>query len=766
MVTSFGYSSIFFTLEDGYPRLKTAFATKTEISAATYPYTGEEWPTYTGIYPAYPDCLSAQNSAQEASLRKAHCGGCTVTGEEVQLNYWPVNAGPVQPNRTITPKAVDLVTAVVNGATFTSPTVYVSIERVYAMDGCNNKIGKEYPSAIIGLKPDALSSWESYDFESRTARPVNYEELYENLPASRWFELEGCQPYGPRRTEDCLPIRVGRWPTLVVPDELRDLDPEWKSCNLTFGLYDPPRILVPAHVLVSPTVTADPSSTASPAVVAPGIQPPGPAKTARPKPGTHEPLEGPPIANPPAKTAAQPPANDPPVGDPPAKSPPVKDIEQPPAEDPTTKTLKPGNFPPDSSIVVQFQVIHNAAIITLGPQIYTVKSATDVVIGSKTILAGGAAATISGEVVSLGANGLIVGGEVHAFSAITSVVALDSPKTLAVKLYTGDDKHIVVIGSATLSSGGIATIAGEVISVGNNGVVLNGKTRAFSEFQTLGSFWSKVSEPSNYDVPFRPLEKNGGDVSFLIVNGETLSPKGVLMFTPVPNTRLPTIVVESRTLTVDSAGRFIFNSQTFTPDNLNPTSRRVISLAPTASPISTAQTAGLPAITFDFKTYTADSASRYFINGQTLSAGSSITVSGTVIFAPTPALALPTITIGSQTYIANSAGQYIIAGKTLTRGGGITVSGTTISLDPSATALVIGDSTVALAPTSGALTPGLGSLIMQGFAPYSTPYSAPYSTPSSNFTGQAFLGSARRIRGIPGWCITGILGLLPWLMSG
>lgn len=791
VITSVEFSSVFLTLDDGYPRLKSKFAVKTDINVNTYPYTGEEWPIYTGIYPEYPDCLRARESAREASIRKLQCGGCTIHGDEVQLNYWPVNTASIRLNRTITPGALNLATAVVNGATFTSPTVYLSIERAYAMDACSNKIGKEYPGAIIGLKPDALSSFEGY--ESRTIRPVNYEELYENLPASRWFELEGCQPYGPRITQDCLPIRSGRWPTLVVPEQIRNLDPDWKSCNLTLaGLYDPPRILVPAHVLVSPTATADADFTTHTAVAAPAIQPQEPAITARPKPGTLEPLNGPPVTNPSAEDqdAAKPLASDTPLGDSAPKRPSVIDplasnspainvpIERPPAKDPPTKTWKPGNLPapqqpesphmfhhsddlpPDSTAAAQVQVIRHVAIITLGPQIYTVDSATHVVIGSTTLSAGGAAATVLGEVVSLSAKGVIVGGEVHTFSAITYVIGPASSKTLPVKLYIADDKHVVAFGSAILSPGEVATIAGEVISVGNNGVVLGGETKAFSAFQTLGPFPKKVYGPKIHAfISAQPLETNGADASPLIVDGKTLSPAGVFVFTPVPNTQLPTIVVESRTLTVNSAGLFIFNSPTLTPENLILASGRVIFLDPTAFPMPTAQTTTLPAITFGSKIYTADSAGRYVINGQTLSAGSSITISGTIIsapFDPTPTPALPTITIGSQTYTANSAGQYNIAGKTLTSGGGINVSGTPISLSPSATAIVIGSSTVALAPASVSPT-GLGSLIMQGFAPY--------SAPSSNYTGQAFLGSARRTREMPRWLATGILGFLPWLIN-
>lgn len=753
--TSIAYSSVFFTLEDGYARLKTTFATRTDLVTSTYPYTEQDWPTYTGVYPNYPKCLRAQHSSQEASIRSVNCGGCTIHGGEVQLNYWPVNTPSIQPNFTITPRALDLATAVVNGVTFTSPTVYLSIERAYAMDKCSNIIGKEYPGAILSLNPEALSTLEGY--EEHTVRPMNYAELYEDVPASRWFQLEGCQPYGPRVTQDCLPIRPGRWPTLVVPEVIRDLDPDWKSCNLSLeGLYDPPRILVPAHALASPTETVSSAFTAPPAIAAPPLHPQEPAKTARPKPVAHGPVRDPPVKDPnPAKNQ--------PAAEPPGKISPTKTLvagELPAPEQPAHAHAfpQPDNRPTGSIVVAQFQFIRHSAVVTLGPHIYTVDSETHFVIGSKTLSAGGVAATILGETVSLGAKGVMVGSELHAFSSLISPASPVSAGTLKANLYNVDDKHVVIVGSATLSTGETATIGGEVLSVGTYGVVFGGKTRLFEAFQPLATSSKKQGSKNHDFVSGQPSEQSGGESSPLIMNGKTLSSAGSYWITLPPNIQLPSIVTESPTLTVDSAGRRIVGSPTITPGDFKSALARIKSLAPTAFAVSTAKRIALPAITVGSKTFWADSEGRYVINGQTLTTGGSITMSGTVISAPfvsTPTAALPTITIGSRTYTANPAGQFIVAGKTLTLGGEITISGTPISLDPSASALVIGGSTVVLASPLTSSTPNIGSLIMQGFAPC--------STPSSNYTGPAYLGSAGRTRGMTSWCAIGLL--LIWLMN-
>lgn len=119
-----------------------------------------------------------------------------------------------------------------------------------------------------------------------------------------------------------------------------------------------------------------------------------------------------------------------------------------------------------------------------------------------------------------------------------------------------------------------------------------------------------------------------------------------------------------------------------------------------------------PLFTLPGSIVTADSESHYLIGGQTLIPGSSIYISGTLIslalsasevvigsstiqlLAPS-SLSLPILTVGDRKISANSASQYIIDGQTLAAGSpAITVSGTPISLSPSASNVVIGGNTV------------------------------------------------------------------------
>ncbi|KAK0510969.1 hypothetical protein JMJ35_006521 [Cladonia borealis] len=111
-------------------------------------------------------------------------------------------------------------------------------------------------------------------------------------------------------------------------------------------------------------------------------------------------------------------------------------------------------------------------------------------------------------------------------------------------------------------------------------------------------------------------------------------------------------------------------------------------------------------------TYTADSASRFIIAGQTLSQGGAITVSSTPIswaiggatvivgmrsqaLVPTPKVLI--LTFGGSQYTADVSSAFSIGSQILTPGGAITISNTPISLVPGGTIAVEGTSSQLLA---------------------------------------------------------------------
>lgn len=113
---------------------------------------------------------------------------------------------------------------------------------------------------------------------------------------------------------------------------------------------------------------------------------------------------------------------------------------------------------------------------------------------------------------------------------------------------------------------------------------------------------------------------------------------------------------------------------------------------------------------------TQNAASQYVVAGQTLTPGAPpINIQGTQVSLAPLANAIviagstmilsstshaPAFTVGSEIVTANSASQYVLDGHTLTPGGpAVTISGTRISLVSSGSQVVVGSSTIGLAPT-------------------------------------------------------------------
>jgi hypothetical protein len=113
-----------------------------------------------------------------------------------------------------------------------------------------------------------------------------------------------------------------------------------------------------------------------------------------------------------------------------------------------------------------------------------------------------------------------------------------------------------------------------------------------------------------------------------------------------------------------------------------------------------------------------------------------------------PNLPTPSITVAGYTIHVDNPSSYLVDGKTLVHGGPvIVISGTSISLDPSATAMVLGESTYSVsrpyvsptqAGSSGSVlasTGGLGAIIMSAFGGAPDPASASTTVGSGSGTG-------------------------------
>ncbi|KAK6429310.1 hypothetical protein LTR95_014541 [Oleoguttula sp. CCFEE 5521] len=167
------------------------------------------------------------------------------------------------------------------------------------------------------------------------------------------------------------------------------------------------------------------------------------------------------------------------------------------------------------------------AAVTFGTNVATQNSASDFVVGSTTIAAGGPAATIGGTTVSVASGGsaVVVNGQTSAVVAPSSTPAL-------------------VVGGTTLVAGGAAvTVGGTTVALASGGsaVVVNGKTSplAAGTGAALGVGTTAVATPN----------ASGG---YILPGGQTLSSGGLL--------------VESGTIyAVGPSGALIVNGQTATP---------------------------------------------------------------------------------------------------------------------------------------------------------------------------------------------------------
>lgn len=164
--------------------------------------------------------------------------------------------------------------------TFTSPTVYISLETAYASDRCS-QVGKRHMGSVLAMDPADVSSLSFppqpfLDTNSLfTPVPVKYGDLQGIVPVSAYEAQSSCA-IGPNSggmggSGKCLTIYPDYAPILQVPSQIRALDSAWASCGLDLrGLYDPP-VAMTETTMADPTYrhTKSPMSSPPPATPSP-----------------------------------------------------------------------------------------------------------------------------------------------------------------------------------------------------------------------------------------------------------------------------------------------------------------------------------------------------------------------------------------------------------------------------------------------------------------------------------------------------------------
>lgn len=207
------------------------------------------------------------------------CSPCEVQGGTVDLLYWQdLATTTLKTQSEWRASGSRSITAIYKNITLTSPTVYIEFQTAYAINACGTTVGKPHPGAILALDPKSLKSvlgnYDRYEVTlsgSSTSTGYmwsyfNFRDLSGFVPPSAYAAQPSCIVDG------CYTIYNDEYrPVLVVPSEIRALDPAWKTCGLDWqGLWDPPKTLKPAATIDSITTPSSAPST-TPASPQPSI---------------------------------------------------------------------------------------------------------------------------------------------------------------------------------------------------------------------------------------------------------------------------------------------------------------------------------------------------------------------------------------------------------------------------------------------------------------------------------------------------------------
>ena len=490
-------------------------------------------------------------------------------------------------------------------ASSTSPSVYIAYPTILAQDNCGT-LGSVHTSITLGYPPEEISTvvWSE-----------NYSQYYRFN-----FSDAHCLPTSLQDSAISIIGQTGYNPILAPLPNLTLLDPAWNADCVAalFQANDPPHAITPAANLSPWSTTVDPIPLSTPASPSSGL-PTIPKQTDPPASPTasyvqtsNDPGALPQETNSPSPSSRPSSAPE----DPPEPS--IKPVTAPAgSDDPHSVVRASDKTAPSPQSATNSQDLYGqpdglqpsvelsniagsatveSPVFSIGGLTVNVNSASSLIIGSHTLVAGGPAITISNEPISLAASAsyLAVGSYTQALDAALAVL------TFGDQTYTINPASVFTIGTQTLAPGGIITVSGTPISLALSGsyIVEGSSTIAFSPETTV----SPSKGPEVLTFKNRPYTENSA--SAFVIGTQTLVPGGVITIsgTPISLALSGSYVVEgSSTMTVFPI------------------------------PASSLPPGGPEILTFAGQPYTVNSASDYIINGQTLVPGAAITVSGTPI---------------------------------------------------------------------------------------------------------------------------------------
>ncbi|KAH7094359.1 hypothetical protein FB567DRAFT_1806 [Paraphoma chrysanthemicola] len=294
----------------------------------------------------FDECLSLQTSYSSAITSfssmdleyqaynmepvRPYCSACISTGCHfngmfaMSLFYWPPTTSvsrdycataPVggwasnyvpDYNHTYKPTTTGRY-AVTKGITMYEGNVYISYIEPRVNDNCGSAILRRNPETnrVITIASEDLHSIRSYPnaFAPFPVKwdlvpwPVNYDDF--NGPPTPWSAYSGQQKcaqagYGAQDDFDIAKFcgtlikPDDYFPDMMMPPQIRNLDPAWATCDFdSYAAYDPPIALTPVNMFSSAEATPTPGGDLHP-IVTPAIpgQPGGggmPVVTGRPE---------------------------------------------------------------------------------------------------------------------------------------------------------------------------------------------------------------------------------------------------------------------------------------------------------------------------------------------------------------------------------------------------------------------------------------------------------------------------------------------------
>ena len=411
--------------------------------------------------------------------------------------------------------------------------VYISYAEPRVRDNCGHDITRQNPGHnVITIASEDLHSIRKFPHAlapfpvtwDLVPWPVNYDDFNPPTPFSAYAGQRMCAQPG-LDTSSCTVVKPDEYfPYMMMPPQIRDLDPNWKSCHYDrYAAFDPP-IALHTRVSMFSTVDALPTSTIhiEPVRIPPTQPAPGqsggdgvPAATS--KPGSTGPSED--GQHVPGMPSARP--------------------QEPHGGKPTPTSVAK----PDASVTQQ------KPVITIGPAVISIDPTGGLIIHpGLTLKSSDPPVTIDGTTISVGPSGIVV---VHAAATTTIPIPNTIPNrgqliTVGPSVMTINPSGELVIESGlNLKSGDPAvTLEGTVMSVGSSGVVI---------IDSKGT--STIPIPIPNDLPVEQPRITIGSQIYTVVNGELiLGPKLTLSMSGAA------AILAGTTISIASEGVLVISS--------------------------------------------------------------------------------------------------------------------------------------------------------------------------------------------------------------